>query len=277
LKVQITMKKSDQLKISIVIPSYNQAQYLSECLESIVSQTYKNYEIIVIDGGSQDGSVDVIKKYSDKISYWQSEKDGGQTNAINIGFSHASGDIFAWLNSDDRYRLDAFALAVEQFNKSSDLDLLYGDQGLIDSEGVHLGMIKCIPCFSHLAKFGGVGFPQPSTFFSKKAFQAIGDLREELEYQMDTEFFLRFVRNKMVIKPLYVCLADFRLHPDSKTVRTDRAVFMEENFRLREAFLPKPFKHPQILNIMKWITRIEGYLIRSLLRGIHQPFKGTTN
>ncbi len=268
---------AEQLKISVVIPSYNQAQYLSECLESIVSQTYQNYEIIVIDGGSQDGSVDVIEKYADKISFWQSEKDKGQTNALNIGFSHASGDIYAWLNSDDRYRPDAFALAIEEFSKFPNLDLLYGDQALIDGEGAQFGMIKCIPYFSHLVKFGGVGFPQPSTFFSKKAFETVGYLREELEYQMDTEFFLRFVRNKMEIQPLYKCLADFRLHPDSKTVRTDRAVFMEENLRLREGFLPQPLKHTQILNLLKWITRIEGYVIRSLLRGIHKPFKGTTN
>jgi len=265
-----------QLKFSIIIPSYNQADFLEECIRSVIDQSYTDWELIVIDGGSSDRSVEVIKKYASNIAFWQSEKDKGQTNAINIGFSKATGDILAWLNSDDRYRSGAFSAAVDSFSKQPKLDLLYGDQGLIDSEGNDLGMIRCIPHIPHLTKFGGVGFPQPSTFFSKKAFQEVGYLREELEYQMDAEFFLRFVRAKLLIKPIYKCLADFRLHPESKTVRTNRSVFMEENFSLREDFLPKPFRSSLILNLLKWVTRVEGYLMRSIVRGIHKPFKGTT-
>ena len=262
-------------RISVIVPSYNQGVFLGQCIGSIVKQTYLNWELIVIDGGSTDETIKVIKDHEHLITYWQSKKDKGQTNAINIGFSHAQGDILAWLNSDDRYDSDTLKIVSDHFASIPDLDFLFGDQGIISPGGDLLGTIRSIPYMRHLFMYGGVGFPQPSCFFSRNAFDRVGYLREDLEYQMDTEFFLRFVREKMNIQSIRTKLSDFRLHPDSKTVRTDRKIFMEENFNLRKDLLPSILKSERGLMLLKWVTRLEAYVIRTLTRGPHRPFIGT--
>lgn len=122
-------------KVSIVIPSYNQGKYLEDTILSVINQTYKNIEIIIIDGGSTDNSVDIIKKYKDKIHFWVSEKDKGQANAINKGFKKASGEIFAWLNSDDLYTENAVEQIVNEFNKDPSVSIVYGDYYLLYPNG----------------------------------------------------------------------------------------------------------------------------------------------
>ncbi len=107
--------------VSIVTPSYNQAEFLAETINSVLNQTYPRIEYIIVDGGSTDGSVEIINKFQDRIAWWVSEKDQGQTDAINKGFHHATGEIFAWLNSDDRYHSKAISEAVQYFNNNPDV------------------------------------------------------------------------------------------------------------------------------------------------------------
>jgi glycosyltransferase involved in cell wall biosynthesis len=119
--------QAEQSKISIITPSFNQAQYLERTIQSVLDQNYPDLEYIIIDGGSVDGSVDVIKKYEKNIAFWVSEKDGGQTDALNKGFKKATGEIIGWQNSDDIYLAGSFEKISQVFNELPDTDIVFGD------------------------------------------------------------------------------------------------------------------------------------------------------
>ena len=126
-------------KVSIVTPSFNQASFLEQTLRSVLEQDYPNLEYIVIDGGSTDGSVEIINKYADQLAYWQSQPDQGQTDAINQGFAHATGEILAWLNSDDLLLPGAVSAAVRALEEHPEAAMVYGDALLINAQGKTIG------------------------------------------------------------------------------------------------------------------------------------------
>src|ERR1035437_4288596 len=125
-------------KISVITPSFNQGKYLESTIKSVLEQDYPNLEYIVIDGGSEDNSVEIIKKYEKHLAYWESVKDKGQSHAINKGFAIATGEILAWLNSDDTYEQNAIYNIAEWFRKYPELDFIYGDVNIIDEKGAVL-------------------------------------------------------------------------------------------------------------------------------------------
>ena len=125
--------------VSIVTPSFNQGRFLEATIQSVLNQDYVNVEYIVVDGGSTDNCVDILKKYSDQLAHWMSEPDAGQTDAINKGFSLATGEIFAWLNSDDIYRPGAISEAVAYLQDHPNEGMIYGDADFIDENGNWLG------------------------------------------------------------------------------------------------------------------------------------------
>ena len=127
-------KKNSHPKISIVMPSYNQAQFIERCILSVINQDYANTELIIIDGGSKDGTVDIIQKYKNKITLWISEKDRGQSDALNKGFKHCKGEIFGWLNSDDIYLPNTFKFIIEALEKNPEKNIFHGDWLEIDSD-----------------------------------------------------------------------------------------------------------------------------------------------
>ncbi len=129
------MTTSSLPRVSIVTPSFNQAAFLEETIQSVLSQDYPNLEYIIIDGGSTDGSVEIIKKYADKLAYWVSEKDTGQADAINKGLIRVTGEIVAWLNSDDIYLPGTIRAAVEALQAHPDCGLVYGDVLSVDAKG----------------------------------------------------------------------------------------------------------------------------------------------
>jgi glycosyltransferase involved in cell wall biosynthesis len=176
-------------KISIVIPSYNQGIFLEECLLSIINQSYKNTEIIVMDGGSTDNSVDIIKKYEEYLYYWVSQKDGGQANAINLGWSMSTGDIITWLNSDDYYVNNSLSKVAKEYRYNRPV-LYVGKCESVDINNNTLG-VKNPEGYTWKTLLLGKSFGQPSVFISSKC--EIKKIDSSLNYALDWDFFLKIL------------------------------------------------------------------------------------
>lgn len=216
-------------KISIITPSYNQGSYLEETIQSVLSQNYPNLEFLILDGGSTDNSVEVIRKYEDKIDFWRSHKDGGQSEAIIEGFERATGDIIAWLNSDDMYEPGALHAVAEAFEKKKDAVFVYGDYYVIRQDKVRV-LKRKVSCDFNVMAYAYLMIPQPSSFWKKDAYEKLGGLDPELHYVMDYDLFLKFAKKypaKSIVH-LKKPLSAFRLHPQSKSVSLMSA-FVREN------------------------------------------------
>jgi glycosyltransferase involved in cell wall biosynthesis len=202
--------------VSIVTPSYNQAPYLEATICSVLDQNYPRIEYVVIDGGSTDGSVDILKKYSERIAYWASEPDSGQTDAINKGFGRATGQIYAWLNSDDLYRLGAISDAVSFFQEHPEVGLVYGDADFIDEDGHWIGTFSAARTNYRRLRQGFVHIPQQATFFRSRLWPLVSPLDTSFYFAMDYDLWVRLA----ALTPIdYVkrTWAAFRLHGDAKT------------------------------------------------------------
>jgi glycosyltransferase involved in cell wall biosynthesis len=221
-------------KVSIVTPSYNQAEFLEKTILSVVNQDYPDIEYIIIDGGSTDGSQEIIKKYSDKIASWVSEKDNGQSDAINKGFKKCTGDIVAWINSDDLYTAGAVASVVKYFTEHPDVDMVHGNIDFIDGGGKFLSNVKTRD-FTLPQLIITNRISQPSVFFKRKIFDEIGYLDEWYHYIMDYDFWIR-VAIKFNIRHIGTTVAQFRLHGQSKTV-FNSDLFIIENLILLDRLL----------------------------------------
>jgi glycosyltransferase involved in cell wall biosynthesis len=204
------------LKISIITPSYNQGKYIEACIQSVINQNYPNLEYIIIDGGSNDETIDIIKKYEKHIHYWVSEKDNGQSHAINKGFEKATGEIIAWLNCDDFYLPNVLHKVNECF-LSYKPDLVAGSTILKkDSKS-----IKEKPCQKNYIYQIPVRmpFPQPSVFFNKTFLKNNFYVNENVHYAMDMELLLRCTFSKPEVNFYFTNdnLSVYNIHPQSKT------------------------------------------------------------
>jgi glycosyltransferase involved in cell wall biosynthesis len=206
-------------KISIVTPSYNQGRFLEETIRSVLLQNYPNLEYIIMDGGSTDNSVEIIKRYESWLTYWVSEKDNGQTNAINKGFSTSTGEILTWLNSDDILLANALGTAVRHFEKPKCYDLIIGERLTLDSEGYprSRGTLTAFPVTRFQVLYmGRWPFYQESMLFTRKVWQEAGPLSEEYDLLFDFEFFLKCL-NYGKAKPLTgIILGAWRRHSAQK-------------------------------------------------------------
>ncbi|NTU78068.1 MAG: glycosyltransferase [Chloroflexales bacterium] len=219
--------------ISIVTPSYNQASYLEETIRSVLLQGYPNLEYIVMDGGSTDGSVEILQRYAPWLSYWQSCKDGGQSMAIAEGFDRAQGSILAWINSDDRYQPGALARVAQFFSANPRVIFGNGDVHIIDAESrisSRLNAVRPVPTIT--ANLGAHCWAQQGSFWQSDAYRRIGGLDRSLRFCMDRDLFLRLTRSGPARRIPGPPLGDFRLHEEAKTARWD-AVFREEDRLLR--------------------------------------------
>ena len=213
---------SQKPSVSIVTPSFNQAAFVSEALLSVKNQGYDNLEHLVIDGGSTDGTVDILRHYSDQEHWnhlhWVSERDRGQSDALNKGFGRAKGDIVGWLSSDDRYRPGCFDSVVKVFEANPEVDILYGDYTWIDEAGRVYQVRREIE-FSHfiLLYHRVLYIPTTATFFRRRVFEEGNWLDERLHYALDFEFFMRLAVRGYRFRHLPALLADFRMHRASKT------------------------------------------------------------
>ncbi len=215
--------------VSIITPSYNQADYLEQTILSVLEQDYPNIEYLVIDGGSTDGSVDIIKKYEDRIDWWVSEKDKGQADALNKGLARAKGEIVAWLNSDDVYQPGAIRQAVEVLQQNPEVGMVYSKLHSIDRWGEVFNTISYQQFdLLDLLTFHIIG--QPTVFMRREILQQAGPLDASYNYLLDHHLWLRMLR-LAPIKYVSVVWAAARHHPSAKNV-AQATRFGQEAFRI---------------------------------------------
>lgn len=208
----------DYPKISIITPSYNQGQYLEDTILSVLGQNYPNLEYMIFDGDSSDNTVEVIKKYSDKIVFWVSEPDQGQSDAINKGFSKATGDILMWLNSDDMLMPNVLHYIAEQYRKNGDgiyfgNCIHFGEQ----KEGLYSYGSNVVESFNKFPLELLDTIIQPSSFWSKQVWKTNGALKDNLHFGFDWEWFLRAKENNVNFFPLNKPISIYRIHDAHKT------------------------------------------------------------
>jgi glycosyltransferase involved in cell wall biosynthesis len=214
-------------KISIVTPSYNQGQFIEETIRSVLLQNYPNLEYIIMDGGSTDNSVEIIKKYEPWLTYWVSEKDAGQADAVYRGFEKATGEIIAWINSDDYYLPDAFKQVALAYTSGHSFDFTVGCISFINENGKQTGILKGYSQdFKSLLCFGQY-IAQPACFWSRKAFFEVGGFDRNLRFAFDYALFLNLTR-KYTPQILDNLLAVYREHHESKTSKIWNDVGLKE-------------------------------------------------
>jgi glycosyltransferase involved in cell wall biosynthesis len=209
---------TDQLPlVSVVTPSYNQAQFLEETILSVLSQDYPNLEYIIIDGGSTDGSAEIIRKYENRLAYWVSEPDEGQADAINKGWRRAQGEILAWLNADDTYVPGAVPTVVQHFGNHPGVDMVYGYVNMIDERGRVTWTTEPSTDFDvNGLIYSHFFIPQPTVFFRKHVLDKVGMLDTSLYYSMDCDLWHRIGLN-FTVQGIPALIANFRTHLTSKT------------------------------------------------------------
>ncbi len=207
------------LKISVITPSFNQGNFIEETILSVIGQNYPNLEYIIIDGGSSDNSVEIIKKYETNVNYWISEKDDGQAHAINKGFEIASGDILCWLNSDDLFMPGTLHKINNYFNYLSDNTIVLGNCihfGIMNSALFSSGsQVKNRSDYTDLNLYDFV--IQPSSFWTKSIWKKVGDLNNLYHFAFDWEWFLRAKNIGIQFEAVEDCFSLYRIHDNHKT------------------------------------------------------------
>lgn len=226
-------------KFSIVVPSFNQGKYIEETIRSVLDQDYPSKELIVIDGGSTDGTCDVIRRYDDRIAYWVSEKDRGQAHAVNKGFAAATGDVFGWQNSDDIYLPGAFRKVASGIASHPGGGVYYGHIRFLDEEGIAFDENRAVPVRMFNLLYDGSLVRNQAAFFRRSVWEKAGGLREDFRFCMDREFFLRAARLETDFRLVREFLGAFRVHGTSKT-STLQSARRQEDERLLETYLGRP-------------------------------------
>lgn len=200
-------------KISIVTPVFNAGPFIEAAIKSVLEQDYPNLEYIIMDGGSTDGTADIIKKYKNHISYWESKPDQGQTHALNKGFRRATGILRGWLNADEEYLPGALKCVGEKYVASKDLDLIYGDRCFVTLKGAPPSkIVERVPPIAPfpLMFYTGRTLFSDATFWTKETHEKLGELNEKEypRYAMDVEWLLRVTgiatKWKHIAKPLSI-------------------------------------------------------------------------
>lgn len=225
----------DWPKISVVSPSFNQGQFLEETIRSVLLQSYPNLEYFIIDGGSTDGSVEIIRKYESFLTGWVSEKDRGQSHAINKGIERCSGELFNWINSDDYFAPGALYAVAEGWRRAPGRivaggTISFNEQGIFSETGAGGQTLRN---FVRFWDADDMVWHQQSTFVPLAPLQAMGGVREDLRYTMDYHMMVSLLRQGIEATYVEPVLAYFRFHPDSKTVSEARTFRLERVNMLR--------------------------------------------
>lgn len=252
-------------KISIVTPSYNQGQFLEECIESILGQSYPNLEYIIMDGGSTDNSLSVIRKYERYLTHWQSQPDNGQYSAINEGFRRTTGEIMAWLNSDDKYHPYALFKVACVFTTFSDIDWMVGRPTTWDAQGHINGLEPFQPIWERemfLRKACSRPIQQESTFWRRCLWDKAGNsLRTDMDLANDLALWMTFFRYAQ-LHSVNALLGGYRLH-DNQKARLFRDKYRQEALKIlneeivyyKESENKTLLPAPPVLNVYKNILR----------------------
>jgi glycosyltransferase involved in cell wall biosynthesis len=270
---------NDLPSISVITPSFNQARYLPQTLESILNQDFPNLETIVFDGGSRDGSVDILRAYQDRLTYWASESDRGPAHAINKGLARATGEILGWVNSDDMLATGALWEVARAFAEDPDLDMVYANAIYIDEENLpfladhgayrtafyrgEMQPLKRIPAYWSYVH----AVPQPTVFFRRRLLELCGPLNECYQYIFDFELFWRFARTARKIRKIERTQAFYRIHVASKT--SDWNKFLVELYRFSRPYWPR-LHRPQFRNTLR--DFVSSYMRRRFGNRVHDAW-----
>ncbi len=217
----------DNPLVTVITPSFNQANYIQATIDSVLSQDYRRIQYLVIDGGSTDGTVEILKTYDDPRLVWISEKDSGQSGALNKGLRRAQGNYLTYLNSDDLLLPGVIALIVDYFEQNPQVDLIFGDGRYIDPQGQTLLAYRSAPFDLADCLLNMQPLAQPGTFWRKTVTEKIGFFDEQFHYRMDYEYWIRAALAGFRVQYIPRELAAYRLHDQSKTV-VQRAVFSRD-------------------------------------------------
>lgn len=233
-------------RVTLVMPSLNQVRFLEEAILSVLNQRYPNLEFLLMDGGSTDGSLDIIRKYGEQITYWESEPDRGQAHAINKGWTRATGKYVGWLNSDDLLTPGSLMEAVLSLENQPTAEMLYGDLIRIDEQGKPLGVYRYHDFDPLLTIIRGDDIGQAGSLARKAFLDRTGYLDENLHFLLDKDLWLRITLAGGIIRHLSRPLALFRIHDEAKTQAGDPAAVEERyaiNRRLFESLqLPEAIR-----------------------------------
>lgn len=227
-------------KLTVVTPSYNQADYLERTILSVINQQYPNLEFFVIDGGSTDGTKAILEKYADYLTGWVMEKDTGQTSAINKGFRQATGDYVAYQNSDDVFAPDALWRVAEAWQQAPQTDVFFGNMYIIDEQDVILEELR-VPSFSAGCQvYEGMQVFNQSLFIRRSLLAEAGWLDESLRFVMDYEIVTRLgVRPGVRFKHVPGFWGSFRVQPDAKSSQIAATVGLTEHKQISEKYQPQ--------------------------------------
>lgn len=264
---KLSVRKDDAYlpRISVITPSFNQAHFLERTILSVLNQNYPNLEYIIVDGGSTDGSIDIIKKYEKFITYWVSEKDSGQSQAINRGLKRATGEWLAWQNSDDIYYPGVLHSLVQKARNSFDSSLIIGNINLIDEKDFVINDVKYVSPTYHSVLAEGMVLTNQAAFWKRELHDKIGFLDENLHYGFDFDWFLRVLK---VGKGGHVnqTWGALRIHGETKSSR------FQQNFKQEYKKIRKGREVSQLTIVLyqfrRFILMLRMGEVRYLYRGI---------
>jgi glycosyltransferase involved in cell wall biosynthesis len=237
--------------ISIITPSYNQGHFLEETIRSVLDQDYPRIEYIIVDGASKDNSVELIQKYANRLAWWVSEKDKGHADALNKGFSHANGEIIAWLNSDDTYAsARVVSEAMEFLRANPQVGMVYADANLTDNSSQVIGAFPARQTSYAAMLRGSVHIPQATTFFRKSLFDQVGPLSLSLFFSFDYDLWVKLAKVSEIVY-LPRLWANFRLHDSGKSVLNDDRCY-PDMIRVVERETGKKFSS---LHLRYWVRK----------------------